>query len=65
MADRSLHRAILRYELTEDLLSYDEVHSALMLAENDLWELDNNSIQSVAVLIPGQMFIRSVINQYM
>ncbi len=56
-SDRSLQHSILRYVLPEDLISYDEVCSALLLAEEDLWEMDKKEIASVAVLIPGQMFI--------
>ena len=56
-SDRSLQHSILRYVLPEDLISYDEVCSALLLAEEDLWEMDKKEIESVAALIPGQMFI--------
>ena len=59
-SDRSLRHPILRYILPEDLLSYDEVHSALMLAEIDLWEMDRKEVSSVAVLLPGQLVMREV-----
>ena len=61
--DRSLGNPILRYVLPEDLLSYDEVQSALMLAESDLWEMDHKDILSITFLIPGQMFLTSVMER--
>ncbi len=61
--DRSLSNPILRYVLPEDLLSCDEVRSALLLAESDLWEMDHKDILSVTFLIPGQMFLTSVMGQ--
>ena len=60
--DRYLQHPILRYVLPEDLHSRDEIQSALMLAENDLAEIDPSSVTSVVFLIPGQMYIRSVIS---
>ena len=53
-----------RYVLPEDLLSYDEVQSALMLAESDLWEMDHKDILSVTFLIPGQLYLAEVLNQF-
>ena len=63
VSDRTLQSSILRYVLPEDLLSYDEVLSARMLAENDLWELDHKEILSVTFLMPGQMFLASVMER--
>ncbi len=60
-ADRSLQNSILRYVLPEDLLSYDEVQSALLLAENDLWKMDQKEVTSIAFLIPGQMFLQAAV----
>ena len=60
--DRSLQHPILRYVLPENLQSRDEVRSALMLAESDLREMDQNAISSVAFLIPGQTMIRAAVN---
>lgn len=59
--DRALQKAILRFVLPEDLHSYDEVCSALILAEGDLQEMEQDGIAYVACLIPGQMFIRSAV----
>ena len=62
--DRSLSNPILRYVLPADLLSYDEVRSALLLAESDLWEMDHKDILSVTFLIPGQLYLSEVLNQF-
>ena len=63
VSDRTLQNSVLRYVLPEDLLSYDEVLSARMLAENDLWEMDCKDLLSVTFLIPGQMFLTSVMER--
>ena len=63
LPDRSLQNPILRYVLPEHLLSYDEVHSALMLAENDLWDMDREVVSSVVMMLPGQMCIESVMKR--
>ena len=56
---RILSRKMLRYTLPENLYSYSEVHMALMLAEEDLQSLDQESLSSVAMILPGQILIRS------
>ena len=63
VSDRTLKNSIIRYVLPEDLLSYDEVLSARMLTEDDLWELDHKDLLSVTFLMPGQMFLASVMER--
>ena len=57
---RILSSDMLRYTLPENMYSYSEVHMALMLAEEDLHSLDQESLSSVTMILPGQMMIRSV-----
>ena len=57
---RILSRNMLRYTLPENMYSYSEVHMALMLAEEDLHSLDQESLSSVTMILPGQMLIRPV-----
>ena len=56
--DRRLSKSELRYVLPNDLLSYEEVLMALTVAEDELRRLNRRYVSSVAVFIPGQVFIR-------
>lgn len=56
-SDRSLQKEELRFTLPKDLLRYDEVLSAMMLATEDLQAMDREAID-VTILLPGQIFFR-------
>lgn len=55
---RIMRREDLRYIVPEKLYTYEEVLAALAVAEDELSRMNRGYVSSVAVLVPGQMFIR-------